>query len=311
MKWIFSVSIFVAIAMGYAATARVPAATASIDDVSLKFLPPETQGIGFVDVAALRSTPLVRDALKGKALGVPDGAANFLIATGFNPEQDVDKITLAKLSAREGLLVAQGRIDRFKVEQYVKDHGKPSEAYLGQTIYLDGRNSFLILDNVVLFGETRAVKKGIEQMQLPGSQPLRGDLTARIQSIDTGNQVWAVGDFSMKDLSNLGVRAPAPVLEMLKSLQSGTYQMRVDTGIHAGALGNFGDAESVRNLTDLAQGALTIAKLQFAKQRPEMLPVLDGIVVSGSGTTLTVRVEQSAEQLKLLKNLKPALEKIQ
>jgi len=312
MKWILGASIFVAIAMGWAATAIIPVATASIDDVSLRFLPPDTQGIGFIDVAALRNAPLVRDALKSTAnLVFPDDATNFLIATGFDPQNDVDKITFAKLADRNSLAVVQGRIDRFKIEQYLKDHGKQSEAYLGQTIYRDGRNSFLVLDNVVALGETAAVKKAVDQMQLPGAKSLRSDLMASIQSIEAGNQVWAVGDFSIKDLSNLGVRAPAPALDMLKSLQSGTYQMRVDTGIHAHAIGNFGDAESVRNLTDLADGALAIAKLQFAKQRPEMLPVLDGILVSGSGTTLTVRVEQSAEQLKLLKDLKPTLERIQ
>jgi len=310
MKWILGASILVTIAMGWAMTATIPAATASIDDVSLRFLPPDTQGIGFVDVAALRSTPLVQDALKGRSLTFPDGAMNFLIATGLNPERDVDKITFAKVSSRDGLVVAQGRIDRFKIEQYLKDHGQQSEAYLGQTIYRDGSNSFLILDNVGVFGETRAVKKAIDQMQLPGSQPLRSDLTAAMQSIEAGNQVWAVGDFSIKDLSNLGVRAPAPATDMLKTLQSGTYQMRVDSGIHARAIGNFGDAESVRNLTDLAGGVLAIAKLQLVKTQPEMAQLLDGILVSGSGTTLTVRVEQSAEQLKLLKNLRPTLEKL-
>src|SRR5262245_47684861 len=120
MKWILGASIFVAIAVGWAATATVPVARASIDDVSLRFLPPDTQGIAFVDVAALRNAPLVQDALKGQALAVPAGAADFLITTGFNPQQDVDKITFAKLGARDGLVVAQGRVDRFKIEQYLK-----------------------------------------------------------------------------------------------------------------------------------------------------------------------------------------------
>ena len=59
MKWIIGVSVF-AIAMGWVATATIPAATVSIDPTSLKFLPPETQGLAIIDVAGLLGAPLVQ-----------------------------------------------------------------------------------------------------------------------------------------------------------------------------------------------------------------------------------------------------------
>jgi hypothetical protein len=128
---------------------------------------------------------------------------------------------------------------------------------------------------------------------------------AAIQTIAAGNQVWAVGDFSINDLPAAGVRGPAPVVEMLKSLQSGTYQMHVDSGVHARATGNFADADSAKNVGDFARGAIAVAKLQVAKQQPDLLHALDGIQVSTTGTTLTVQVDESGDLLKKLHSLNP------
>ena len=160
------------------------------------------------------------------------------------------------------------------------------------------------MENLVLLGQSNAVKKAVEQVQLPASSPLRTDLMAAIQTIDVGNQIWGVGDFSVGDLSNLGVRGPAPALEMLKSLKSGTYQMHVDTGIQARAVGNFTDVESAKNIGDLVRGALAVAKMQIAQQQVDMVKLLDGIQVTNSGTTLTLRIDESGELLKKLKDLR-------
>jgi hypothetical protein len=308
MKSIACVSMIVAaIVVGWAATATIPAAAVSVDDVSLKFLPPDTQGIACIDVAALRNAPLVQTAMQNKVgPAIPPPLADFVSATGFDPQQDVDKITVAKVGTQNALMIVQGRIDKFKVEQYLKDKGKEPQAYLGQTLYIDGNGAFLLSDNLVVMGQPDAVKKAVDQMQVPGSLPLRSDLMAAIQTIDAGNQIWAVGDFSVNDLGTAGVPAVTPVLAILKSLQGGTYQMRIDTDIHAVATGNFADSPSAQNLGDMVRGLLAVAKLQVAQKQPDMLRVLDGIQVSNSGPKLTVRVDESGDILKRLQKLKPA-----
>ena len=298
MKWILGVSIL-AVTMGWAAMATIPVAAVSVDEASLKFLPPETQGIVVIDVAALRSAPLVQDMLKQQVSG-PRSWDDSISRTGVDVGRDIDKVTVAKISAQDGLVIAQGRIDKFKVEQALKDSGKVMDAYLGQIVYRDGENAVLVLDNAVLLGQLNAVKKAVDQMQLPGAQPLRSDLAAAIQTIEAGNQIWGVGNFSATDLGLVGVRGPAPVIEMLQAIKSGTGQLRVDTGIHARGTAVFADADSAKNLSDLVRGALAVAKLQIAKQQPDMSQILDGVQVSSNGNMLTVRVEASGELLKKL-----------
>jgi hypothetical protein len=126
-------------------------------------------------------------------------------------------------------------------------------------------------------------------------------LPAAIESIEPGNQVWAVGDLTVNDLGSVGVRGPAPLLEMLQTLKSGTYQMRIDSGLHARASGTFTDADSARNIGDMARGFLSLAKLQTARQRPEIGELLNGIQVNYTATTLTVQIDATGEQLKKLK----------
>jgi len=305
MKWIVGLSM-IAIAMGWVATATVPAAPVSIDPTSLKFLPPETTGVAVVDVASLLTAPLVQNQLKNND-SLPPKMQELVDGTGINPKTDIDKVTIAKLGPREAFVVVQGRINKFKVEQFLMDRGKQADAYLGQTIYYDKDGAIAVLDNLLVAGQVDTVKKALDQLQIPGSSPLRNDLAAAIQTIDSGNQIWAVGDFSISDLGNAGVRGPAPVVEMLKSLQSGTYQMRVDSDIHARATGSFADADSAKNISDLAKGALAIAKLQVAKQQPDLLQALDGIQVSSSGTTITVTIAESGDLLKKLQHVRTAV----
>ena len=304
MKWVVGLSM-IAITMGWLATATIPAAPVSIDQTSLKFLPPETVGLAVIDVAGLRTAPLVQDALN-KIVAAPK-LQQFVDETGVNPQTDIDKVTVAKLGGSDAIVVVQGRIDKLKIDQLLREKGKQADAYLGQTIYYDKDGAVALLDNVVVAGQVDAVKKALDQVQIPGSAPLRSDLMTAIQTIDAGNQVWAVGDFSISDLGTAGIRGPAPVLEMLRSLQSGTYQMRVDNDVHARATCTFADQNSAKNVADLAKGALAVAKLQIAKQQPDLLQVLDGIQVSSSGTTMTVTISESGDLLKKLQGVRTAL----
>ncbi len=70
MKWILGVTA-IAVIVGLAATLTVPAQTITPNEAILKLFPPETQGIGFVDVAGLRGAPLFNDLILQKLPQLP------------------------------------------------------------------------------------------------------------------------------------------------------------------------------------------------------------------------------------------------
>jgi len=308
MKWIVGFSV-IAVVAGAAAITTIPAATMTPDQAILKLFPPETEAIAFIDVAELRNAALVKDVLDFYRPTVEDKLPEFMKATGLVPQRDVDRVTIAKVNSRDTLAVIEARYDRFKAEEFVKDKGLRPETYLGRMVYpIDLQrdhdydiSAVTFLDNLIVAGQMNAVKKAIDQMSSLGSQPLRNDLTDAIRNVEAGSQVWAVGNFSLPEIPEL--RGPAPALELLKSLRSGTYEMRVDQDLHARATGNFADADAAKNLGDMARGLIAVARLQMAKQ-PDMLQLLDGVQVRDSGSSVVVNIDEPGDLLKKLKDIR-------
>jgi hypothetical protein len=302
MKWIVGVLILSATVLGWIGTAAIPVATITPDEAILKYFPEETDGLAFIDAAALRGAPLVQDVMfKGDLKKLPADIGGFADATGFDPRRDLDRVTIGKIGQRDRLIVAKAHFDKFKAEQFLKDSGKQDETYLGRVIYHDHDGAIAFLDNVVLLGTDNSVKKAIDQITYPGSVHVRSELLDDIRTIEAGNQVWAVGDFSIPAIPDLPPQA-GPLAGIMKSLRRGTYQMRIDRDIHARAKAEFTDTDSARNLGDMARGFIAVAKLQIAKENPDFLQVLDGIQFSNSGSSLTVRVDESGDVLKTLQN---------
>jgi len=138
MKWLLGVTA-IAVIVGIVATISVPAQTVTPDEATLKLFPPETQGIGFVDVAGLRGSPLFQDlVLSNLPKRLPDDLNKFITTTGFDIQRDVDRITAGRIGGKDVLVVVTARYDKFKVEQFVKDKAEnhiETETYLGRVIY--------------------------------------------------------------------------------------------------------------------------------------------------------------------------------
>jgi hypothetical protein len=313
MKWIAGVSVVAAVVFALA-TIAIPAQTIVPDQAVLKLFPAETQGVAFVDLAGLRNTPLGQEVM---AQGGPLAATrvpklqDFINATGFNFQQDVDRVTVGRLDNRRAMFIIQARFDKFKVERYLADHVTRLDTYMGRSIYEDRDLDFGVtfIDELVIAGYTDAVKKAVEQASLPASSiALRSDLMAAIRNFESGSQVWAVGDFRFNELpvAQLPSRAvgAGPILEVLRTLQGGTYQMRVDSNIHAKATANFTSTENAKTLADLSRGMIALVKTQVAAQNPDLLHALDGVQVSNSGTQIVVNIDEPGDLVKRLRKLR-------
>jgi hypothetical protein len=296
MKWIVGASIL-ALTLGWVGTATIPAATVTPDESVLKYFPAETKGIAFIDVASLRSAPLVKNALdQGWLQQLPPGVNDFMGSSGFDIRRDLDRVTVGTIGPRERLIVAEARYDKFKAEQYAKDRGSEPETYLGRSIYRSGDGAVTFLDNIVFFGTENAVKQALDRITYPGGVQISSDLMGAIRTIEAGSQIWGVGK-SFDLTLPVGELRQTPALQIFQSLQRGTYQMRIDRDIHVRALADFSDANTASNLADMARGFIAVAKLQAAKQQPDLVQVLDGIQVSNSGATVTAQIEEPGDLL--------------
>jgi hypothetical protein len=309
MRWILGVTA-IAVIVGIVATITVPAQTVTPDQATLKLFPPETQGIGFVDVAGLRGSPLFNDLVLQKAQTFPKDLNDFIDATGFNLKTDVDRVTAGKIGQKDGLIIVQARYDKFKVEQFVQDHADhiATETYLGRVIYTgnpdaDHAGGVSFLDNMIVAGSLPAVKAAIDRMAAPAPNVVDNtELMNSIRTIETGNQVWAAGKFDASMFGNV-TQAPEQIAQMATSLQSGTYQMRIDQDVHAKASGVFNTADMAKATGDTLRGLLAMGRLQATKDA-NLAQLLDGVDVANSGTNLTISFSASGDLLKQLRDMR-------
>jgi hypothetical protein len=95
----------------------------------LSHLPHDPSAVVFLDLVQFRSSPFLVQLFAWAPHPAPDkDYAQFVQATGFNYERDLDRIALTV--TRQGgnsttFLIADGRFDRKKIEAYAARFGKP------------------------------------------------------------------------------------------------------------------------------------------------------------------------------------------
>jgi hypothetical protein len=101
-------------------------------------MPADTNAVAFLDLSQLRSSPFLAQLLAWAPQPTPEGDyTQFVQATGFNYERDLDRVALAvnrQGQILEGFAIAEGRFDRKKIEAYGAQFGslKTSD---GKTLY--------------------------------------------------------------------------------------------------------------------------------------------------------------------------------
>jgi hypothetical protein len=110
----------------------------AIRNEMLARMPASANAVVFVDLAALRSLPLLAQLFAWAPRPAPDEEyAQFVHATGFDYERDLDRVALAVSRASNGpifLVIADGHFDHGKIEAYARRSGK-SVAKNGATIF--------------------------------------------------------------------------------------------------------------------------------------------------------------------------------
>jgi hypothetical protein len=97
----------------------------------LSELPAGAPTLVFIDLAAVRASSFYQHRPDKEPIAVPDrDYADFVRATGFNFEKDLDRVVLATWPAAPGekqrktIIIAEGRFDRAKIRDYAMRKGK-------------------------------------------------------------------------------------------------------------------------------------------------------------------------------------------
>ncbi len=112
----------------------------------LAYMREDASAVMFMDVAQLRSSPFLAELFRWAPKPAPDSDyAQFLEATGFNYESDLDRLAMSinrQPQSPTAFAVAEGRFDRKKIEAYAAKFASLRTAD-GKTLYavpLSGSN---------------------------------------------------------------------------------------------------------------------------------------------------------------------------
>jgi hypothetical protein len=105
----------------------------------LNLAPGDSNFIAYIDLAALRATPLAQQLTAAAQASQDPEYTNFVNATGFDYQKDLDHVLITSRPGAGGprnLVIAEGRFNRDKVEEYA---GRS-----GQLVQQNGRSVYVV-----------------------------------------------------------------------------------------------------------------------------------------------------------------------
>jgi hypothetical protein len=249
----------------------------------------------------------------------PDTRARdeFLEKTGVNIEEDIQTVVAAMMPKAEGatgrvpgvLVLARGRFEPARLEALAAEHGGKVEEYGGKRLIThsgtmgadqdSGEMALGFIDaDLIAVGSYTSVKNAIDAGR--GNNVVSNtELMRQINQFDNSN-AWAVGRF---DALAMAGHLPAEISSQVPPIQWFSAAGHINGGVSGVIKAEARDEESAKNLHDILNGFLAMAKMQ-AGSRPEIKTLVDSLQLTGDGKNISLAFSLPTELLDALEAMK-------
>ena len=154
---------------------------------------------------------------------------------------------------------------------------------------------------LIAIGEEPTIRAAIEH-GAAGGRSIRNnqEMVNLIGDLEGSSNVWAVGRM---DALTSNASLPEPLAQHLPAVKWFSASSHVGAGISGLLRAEARDDEAAKNLRDVLQGFMAMAKLH-AGQKPELAPMVQSLQVSGTGTTVALSFEVQPALVDALIELK-------
>jgi hypothetical protein len=238
----------------------------------------------------------------------------FEAKTGVNIDHDINSVVAVltssithPTSAPHGMLIlARGRFEQSRLEALAIEHGGHVEDYNGKRLLIHGNDAgtpemaigFLEADLIAL-GGYEAIKKSIDANGGRNIVSTNADLMRQIGELDASN-AWAVGRF---DAIANSAHVPSEIQAHLPAIQWFSAATHINGGVSGVFKAEARDEESAKNMRDVLNGFLALARMQSSSQ-PELKTMVDSLQLSGDGKNVAVSFTLPSELFDTLSELK-------
>ena len=238
----------------------------------------------------------------------------FEAKTGVNIDSDINSVVAVftpgatqSTGPQNGMLIlARGRFEQSRLEALALEHGGQVEDYNGKRL-LSHRNEsglselaigFLEADLIALGGYD-AIKKSIDANGGRNIVSTNSELMRQIGELDASN-AWAVGRFDA--IANSG-HLPSEIQAHLPAIQWFSAATHINGGVSGVFKAEARDEESAKNMRDVLNGFLALAKMQ-SSAHPELKTMVESLQLSGDGKNVAVSFTLPSELFEALAQLK-------
>ena len=246
----------------------------------------------------------------------PDSRARdeFFEKTGVNIEEDIQTVVAAMMPKADAntpgfLVLARGRFEPARLEALATEHGGMVEEYGGKRLIThaghrengsgdpDMAVGFIDAD-LIAIGSYTSVKNAIDAGR--GNNVVSNtELMRQINEFDSSN-AWAVGRFDA--IAQAG-HIPAELSSQVPAIQWFSAAGHINGGVSGVIKAEARDEESAKNLHDILNGFLAMAKMQ-AGSRPEIKSVVDSLQLTGDGKNISLAFSLPTELLDALEAMR-------
>ena len=275
----------------------------------LRYVPHDVAVVAYADVREVMASEF-RQRLREAAPGQENGRRELEERTGINIETDVAHV-VASLQAdpsgnmpSAGIVLASGTFNEVKIEALMREHGGEVVDYKDKRIIVapaptpppvdpnspnpettrkppEFALSFL-KPGLVALGSSSLIRRAIDLENGGDNVTTNEEVMNLVRSLDSGN-AWAVGRF---DALRTTGRLPDAV-NQLPPISWFSVMGQVNTGINGVVRAETTSDEAAKNLRDVVQGFIALARLQ-AGSKPEMQAFMQSLQISGSGKTVAL-----------------------
>jgi hypothetical protein len=152
--------------------------------------------------------------------------------------------------------------------------------------------------DLVAFGSLASVKASIDAHASNRNIVSNNDMMKLVNEIDNAN-AWAVGNFDAI-ASKAGI--PSEIASQMPAISWFSAAGHINGGVSGSFKAETKDEATAKNLRDVMQGFLAIAKMQ-AGNKPGMQQLADSLVLSGEGKTVALQFAIPTEVLDALEGM--------
>jgi hypothetical protein len=292
------------------------ASTRTAGPDELKYIPADAAIVAYANVRDVMGSQF-RQSLRAV---LPDhdknGQNEFQEKTGIDIERDIDHvIACVRPGATDAdhnvFVLLRGNFDPTRLESLARAHGAvPVPAQGVRLLHFTGHGdqrqdgkSHGDKQPAIGFVEPGLIVLGDEQSILMAMRPgapnigSNEELMSMIADVEgTSANLWAVGRM---DAIARDPHFPPQIASQIPQVKNFAASSRIDGGLSGILRAEARDDESAKNLRDVVQGFLALARMQSAA-KPEFDTLLRSVQLSGTGKTVAISFEVPSEFIQAM-----------